>query len=345
MAWRGLVVLAGVVAVIYALSALRLVVLPVIIAFLLCTVLVPPARWLERRGFPRLLASWVSLLGFFGVLVGVILLLAPTVRDEFDDLGPTLDEAQEEVYDYLEDSPLDLSRDEVDRYLDQGIESLEGSSSAVTERLASSAIIAGEIVAGFLLLIVLVFFFLKDGERFCEFGLRQLPPERQDLARALGRRAWATVSGYVRGTAIVAAVDATIIGIGLAVIGVPLVLPLAVLTFLGAFFPLVGATAAGIVAVLVALVTGGVGDAVLAGALVVLVQQIEGDVLAPLVLGKAVALHPVVILLSLAAGAVVAGLIGAFLAVPVAAVAVAIASELKSQHVVGPDPDSGIIRP
>jgi predicted PurR-regulated permease PerM len=141
----------------------------------------------------------------------------------------------------------------------------------------------------------------------------------------------------VRGTAIVALVDAVIIGIGLLVIGVPLVLPLAILTFLGAFLPLVGAVLAGLVAALVALVDGGITDALLVTGVIVVVQQVEGDVLAPLVLGRAVKLHPLVILVTLTAGAVIGGLVGAFLAVPVTAVVVAVGAELRARGVIGPD--------
>jgi predicted PurR-regulated permease PerM len=231
---------------------------------------------------------------------------------------------------------LELSREEINRYRTQIVEQMQASSSSIASGVLAGAILAGEVIAGLLLVLVLVFFFVKDGEKMCRYGLDQVREENQELLAALGDRVWVTIGGYVRGTALVALADAVIIGVGLLIIGVPLVLPLALLVFFGAFFPLVGAVLAGSVAVLVALVSGGPTDALLALGVVVIVQQVEGDVLAPLVLGRAVRLHPVVIIGALTGGAVIGGLIGAFLAVPVAAVAVAVASELKARGIIGP---------
>lgn len=336
--WRALLVGLGVVVVALLLARLRLVVLPMIVAFLLTTVLQPVVDALVRRRVPRLAAVWLVLLLGVGSLVGVGFLVAPSIASEFSDLGETLDEGREEVEDYVEDGPFGLDGGDLDEYVDRAGEQFGGRGSEIASGVLAGAVIAFEVVAGVLLLVVLLFFFLKDGERFTRFGLRQVRREHHELVCALGLRAWGAAGSYVRGTAIVALVDAVIIGIGLLLIGVPLVLPLAILTFLGAFFPLVGATAAGVVAALVALVDGGVSDALLVTAVIVVVQQVEGDVLQPLVLGRAVKLHPVVILVVLTAGAVVGGLIGAFLAVPVAAVTVAVGSELRARDVIGPGP-------
>ncbi len=329
-------VAAGVVVVVLALAHLRILVLPVIIAVLLATVLVPPVARLHRAGVPRIVATWLLLLGSLGALVGLVTLVAPSVAEEFGDLGPTVSEGIAQVETWLVEGPLGLSKDQIDRYTDQIAEQARSSASSIASGVLAGAVLAGEVVAGLLLTFVLVFFFVKDGDKICAFALAQVRPEHQDLARALGRRVWGAVGGYVRGTALVALVDATIIGVGLLLIGVPLVLPLALLVFFGAFFPLIGAVLAGVVAVLVALVSGGPGDALLALGVVVVVQQVEGDVLAPLVLGRAVRLHPIVILASLTGGAVIGGLIGAFLAVPIAAVAVAVGSELKGRGIIGP---------
>lgn len=328
---------AAVALVVYALAFLRLVVIPAIVALLLATVALPVVNVLQRRGLHRSLATLLVIVVSIGSFVGLVLVLAPTVGDQFGDLGPTLSDARVEIEDWLVEGPLDLSRADIDRYTEQVGDQASGRGEVIAEGVVSGARLVFEVIVGILLVIVLVFFFVKDGDRMCAFALRQLRQEHHDLARSLGRRVWAVLQGYVRGTAIVALVDATVIGIGLAIIGVPLVVPLVILTFFGAFFPLVGATVAGVVAVLVALVTQGPGDALLAGGLVILVQQVEGDVLAPLVLGKAVALHPVVILLVLTAGAIVGGLAGAFLAVPVAAVAVAVGSELRRHGLIGPE--------
>lgn len=335
-AWRALVVAAGVAVTVLALARLRILVLPMIIALLVSTVLVPPVSRLQRSGVPRLLATWLMLLASIGVVVGAMVLVAPSVVEEFGDLGPTIEEGIEEVETWLVEGPLELSREEIDRYTDQILEQARSGGGSIASGVLAGAVLAGEVVAGILLVFVLVFFFVKDGDKMCAFGLRQVKPQHHDLARALGRRVWTAVGGYVRGTALVAVVDAVLIALGLVIIGVPLVAPLALLTFFGAFFPLVGAVAAGLVAVLVALVSGGPGDALLTLGVVVIVQQVEGDVLAPLVLGRAVRLHPVVILLALTGGAIIGGLIGAFLAVPTTAVAVAVGSELKQRGIIGP---------
>lgn len=337
LTWKSLVVAAGVAVAVVALAQLRILVLPVIVALLLATVLVPPVDLLQGRGIPRMVAVWLVLLASLGLLVGIVTLVAPAVSEEFGDLGPTVEAGIDEVENWLVEGPLELSREEIDRYRTQFVDQVQASGGSIASGVLAGAVLVGEVIAGLLLVLVLVFFFVKDGNKMCRFGLAQVREENRDLARALGRRVWATVGGYVRGTALVALVDAVIIGVGLVIIGVPLVFPLALLVFFGAFFPLVGAVVAGIVAVLVALVSGGPGDALLTLGVVVIVQQVEGDVLAPLVLGRAVRLHPVVILGALTAGAIIGGLIGAFLAVPVAAVAVAVASELKARGIIGPE--------
>ncbi len=335
--WRALLVGLGVVVVATILSKLRLVVLPVIIALLVATILVPAVDALVRRGLHRLVAAWLVLLLSIGSFVGLGFALAPSIASEFSDLGDTLQEGRGEVEDFVADGPFGLEGGELDEYIERAGDQFGGRSSEIASSVLAGAVIAFELIAGLLLVVVLLFFFLKDGEKLTGFFLRQVRAEHHELVGALGRRAWAAAGGYVRGTALVALADAVIIGVGLLIIGVPLVLPLAILTFLGAFFPLVGATMAGIVAALVALVDGGVSEALLVTGLIVIVQQVEGDVLAPLVLGRAVKLHPVVILLGLTAGAVLGGLIGAFLAVPVIAVVVAVSSELRERGIIGPD--------
>lgn len=340
--WRALLVGFGVVVVVVVLARIKLVVLPVLVAILIATILVPVVDALVRRGLKRMLAVWLVLLVSIGSFVGLGFLLAPSIASEFSDLGETLAEGWQQVRDYLEDD-LGFEEGQIEDYLDRAGEQFGSRGSEIASSVVAGAVIAFELVAGVLLILVLLFFILKDGGRFTGFGLRQVRPQHRELAVALGERAWAAAGGYVRGTAVIALVDALIIGIGLAIIGVPLVLPLAILTFLGAFLPLVGATAAGIVAALVALVDGGLTAALLVVGLIVIVQQVEGDVLAPLVLGRAVKLHPVVIIVVLTAGAVLGGLIGAFLAVPVAAVTVAIGTELRARGIIGPgQPDDPV---
>lgn len=339
--WKSLMVAAGVVAATIGLAQLRVVVLPVILALLVASVLIPPVERLQRAGLPRMVATWVLLVGATGLVGGLIALLAPTVVDEFADLGPTLVDGVDEVENWLVDGPLGLSSAQIEDYRSQLGDQLSSGSEGLTSGLLSGAVLVGEVVAGLLLAVVLIFFFVKDGPRICQFFLDQVRPADRDLARSVGRRVWSTLSGYVRGLALVGLVDGTIIGVGLALIGVPLVAPLALLVFVGSFFPLVGAVVAGGIATLVALVSGGFSDALLTLGVVVLVQQVEGNLLAPLVLGRAVRLHPVVILTALTAGAVIGGIAGAFLGVPVAAVVAAAGGELKAHGVIGPASPSG----
>ncbi|HYZ47004.1 MAG TPA: AI-2E family transporter [Actinomycetota bacterium] len=332
LAWRFLVVVAATGLVVLVLVKLRVVVLPVLVALLLSTLLVPPAAALRRRGWPPILAAWAVLLGSLLLLAGVIALLAPQVASELSDLGSALRQGTERVIAWLAEGPLELSRADINSYVDRAIQQVRENGSAITSGVLTGAVVVGEVVAGTILTVVLVFFFVKDGGRMTDWLTKYLSPEHHRHVSAMGERAWTAMSAYVRGTALIALVDAVLIGIALLLIGVPLVPALMVLTFFGAFFPLVGAVLAGLVAALVALVSGGPLDALLVLGAITVIQQVEGDVLQPVVIGRAVKLHPVVVLLSLTSGAVLAGIAGAFLAVPLTAVLTAIGSYLVAQR-------------
>lgn len=316
--WRSALVFGGVLALAWLFLFLRLVTVPAIVALLVTSVLQPLARGLRRRGWSALLATWATLAAFTVVIVGAGAVLIPMVADETENLDEQLSGGIAEVEDWLETGPLGL--EDVDL---REIGSDIADHLAASERLVDGVTLAGEIMAGLLLAVVMTFFFIKDGPDLVVWARSLLPDRHHERARRAGRAAWAALSAYVRGTAIVGLVNGTVIGLGLFVIGVPLVLPLAVLTAVSAFFPLVGAVAAGAVATLIALFAGGVTDALLVLGLVVVVQQIEGDVLSPVVLGRALRLHPLVILVALTVGAICAGILGAFLAVPFTGVAVA----------------------
>lgn len=322
--WRLLVVGAAVAVVFLVLSRLRIIVLPAIVALLATAILYPPLRWLRARGWPRLLAIWTVLLGAIATVAAVVAGLSWQVAGEVDQLDVSIEEGVADVEDWLVDGPLGLSRTSVTEAYAQAREWVTSGDGLLSTGIASQAVVAVEVVAGLLLALVLVFFFLKDGERMWQAITGRLGTRASAHVDHAGRRAWTTLGGFVRGTAIVAAVDAVLIGTAVAVLGVPFALPLAALTFAGAFLPIVGAVVAGAIAVLVALATQGVVTALILLGVVVLVQQVEGDVLQPIVLGRAVSLHPVVILLAVAGGAALGGIVGAFLAVPVVAVASAV---------------------
>jgi predicted PurR-regulated permease PerM len=319
LALEFLLVVAALAVLVFALVRLRLVVLPVILAVFVSTLLVPIARALHRRRVPRALATLLAMFGSVALLAGLVALLAPTVANELDDLGREAQAGLDQVFRFLAER-FGIGRQEVEQGIDRVIERVRENSAALSRGLVSGAVLVGELVAGFLLTIVLVFFFVNDGRRIWGWVVSLFPGRGQGDVDELGHRAWGTLGGYLRGVAVVALVDAVLIGLVLLVVGVPLVLPLAVLTFFGAFFPLVGAAIAGAVAALVALVTTGVVAAVIVVVAILVIQEIEGDVLYPFVVGRAIRLHGVAILLLLTAGSVVAGVVGALFAVPLGAV-------------------------
>jgi putative heme transporter len=334
-AWRFLVIVGAAGVAVYALIQLRLIVIPVIVALFLSTILAPPAQWLTARRLPHLLSTWIVTLVAIGVFAGAFALIAPQVASEFGRLGQDIRSGSQQLIQWLSEGPLNLTEQEINRFVDQAAERLRENSSTFAQGALAGAIKAVEIVAATILMVVITFFFVKDGKSMWAWITKHFSDSNKRDVDEIGTRAWATLSAYVRGTALIALVDAVLIGSALLLVGVPLVVPLALLTFFGGFFPVVGAFAAGLVAVLVALATGGFTDALIIGVVITAIQQIEGDLLQPLILGRAVKLHPIVVLLSLTAGGVLAGIAGAFLAVPIAAVAATVGNYLANRPAPG----------
>ena len=332
IAWRLLVVGAAVYFGFQALQRVSLVVLAVVLALFPAALMWQPVRALRRRGWPPMLATWTVILIGFGALVGLGFIIGPALAEGLQPLGEDLQAAYEELQVWLVEGPLGLSQQQVDGFSDTLIEQIRDQASTLGSGLVSGAVAAFEAVTGTVLAIIVTFFILKDGERFADRFVALLDPPTDDRVRRGGRVALTTLTQYVRGLALVGLVDATAIAIGLVVLDVPLVVPLAVLVFLGAFFPVIGAFLSGLVAVAVALVNGGFTDALIVLAIVVAVQQLEGDVVLPLVFGRTLQLHPLVILLAIALGGIAFGIVGAFLAVPIAAVIVAVHRELSDDH-------------
>nr|WP_246123253.1 AI-2E family transporter [Cellulomonas terrae] len=312
-----LAVLAVVAVFVLVVTQLTLVVIPVLIALVLAAAISPLVSFLRRKGLPSVLATWVALVALVAVLSAILWLVVGAVVNQWGDLRDQALEGFDELQVYLQELPFDITPEQIASVRE-----------SVTGLLQSDAVSSGAIagvsqtvdfVAGFFIMIVVLFFFLKDGPQLWEFLLRPFEGRRYERGVRIGDTTVRTLGGYIRGTAVVAAVDAVAIGIGLAIVGVPLVLPLSVLVFLLAFIPLVGATVAGILAALVALVAVGPVEALVVVAIVVVVNQLEGDFLQPIVMGRVLRLHPLVILFALTAGTVLAGLTGAVLAVPIAA--------------------------
>jgi predicted PurR-regulated permease PerM len=308
---------------------LLLAVLPVVVAVLLATLLAPPARRLERQGLrPAPAATLVVLLAAI-FLVGLLALVIPAFVGQAADLGSNLEAGTRKVARLLE--PLGVTAAEVDRAIDQGIEDLDSSRGQIAGGVLTGALMLTQWAAAALLTLVLTFFFVKDGARLWSWVVCFFHDDKRPYVSEVGERAWSVLSAYVRGVVVVALVDATLIGLVLVVLGVPLAVPLIVLTFLAAFFPIIGSVLAGVAAVLVALVANGLATAVAVGAAIVAIQQLEGNVLYPVLVGRRLSLHPVAILLALTAGGILGGVAGAFLAVPVAAVGAAIL-EFSREH-------------
>jgi predicted PurR-regulated permease PerM len=319
--WRSFVIAFGVVAAVYALGFLRVVVLPIIIALLLTTLLLPITRRLRDLGAPDGLAAAGAMLAMALVLGAIGTAVAPSIGRQASDLGQGVQDGVRQATDVLSHRPFNLSREELNQRVDDAIDQARASGSgSLTTGLHTGAVIAGEVFTGFIVTLLLTFFFLKDGRRMWDWLVDLVAGRHRAAADDVGARVFAALSGYVRGIALVGLVDAVLIGLALLVIGVPLVVPLMILTFLGAFMPLIGAFLAGLAAVLIALVFNGPLAAGLVLAAIVIVQQIEGHLLYPVLMSRTVHLHPAVIVLALAFGGVVAGIIGVFLAVPVAGV-------------------------
>jgi predicted PurR-regulated permease PerM len=332
IAWRALVVAAAVAAALYLLATLRLIFLPVVVALLLSTMLAPPAGWLRHRGWPATAATLAVFVGSLLVVAGSVTLLAPSVAGELEDLNLNLRDGLDQVEEWGTDW-VGISESRVEGAVEQAEEAVAGSEGLIAQGALSGALVALEIVAGLLLAIVLAFFFVRDGAQLWRWTVGLFAPQARRDVDEIGRRGWETLRGYIRGTAIVALVDAVAIGLVLLVVGVPLVLPLALLVFIGAFVPLVGGFVAGSAAALVALATEGLTAALIVGIAAIVIQQLEGDLLQPVVVGRAVKLHPVAVLLAVTAGAIVWGVPGAFLGVPAAAVANQAGSYLRSRPV------------
>jgi predicted PurR-regulated permease PerM len=329
--WRLLVIAAALGGVLWIVGRVWVAFVPLVVALFLARILTVPAGWLRTKGVPSALAAAAALVGFLFVLGAVSAVIGAALANEFADLGPTVSRAVDDLERWLvEDSPFDIDPAQVDRFRMEASRAIGGSLRASGGALASGAAVAAEVALGLVLGLIVGFFALKDGDRFVGWARRRLPEDRRELASRLASRSWRTLGGYLRGAALLGLVEGIAIALALTVVGAELAIPMALVTFLAAFVPVVGAIVAGILAILVALATaGGVAAAVVA-VVALIVQQLDNDVLAPVVYGRALELHPVVILLAILAGGSAFGLAGSFLAVPVVAIAVNAVAEAQA---------------
>jgi predicted PurR-regulated permease PerM len=333
---RLVIVLGGMWLLGLVVTKMLVVVLPLVVALLLATLLAPPTRALERRGWHSGLAALATVGSGLIIVIATLSLIIPVFIAELGSLGSTVEQGIRQLGATLARSPLGLTPVQIDRSIDRAVSGIGGSGGQVAQGVISGALLATQWATSALLAIFLTFFFVKDGPAMWAWTTSLVGSRRRPVFHDLGVRAWTVLTAYVHGVALVATVDAVLIGIVLFLLGIPLALPLIVLTFIAAFFPIIGALVAGAAAVLVALVTNGVAAAVIMLAAIIFIQQLEGNVLYPVVVGRQLNLHPVAMLLALAIGAVVAGVAGAFLAVPVAAVIGASLNYARSAERIAP---------
>jgi predicted PurR-regulated permease PerM len=320
-AWRiGLIMVVG-GALIWLLSRISFLIIPVMVAALLAGLLSPVVRWLRSKRLPNGAAVAITVLGFIGVIVGALALVGRQLVSGFGELWSQALAGVKQIQDWLADGPLHLTADQIDQYLKEATAALQDNSSSILSGALSFGSTAGHFAAGLVLALFILIFFLLEGDRIWAFMVRLLPKKARAATFGAGRKGWASMVSYARIQMFVAFVDAVGIGVGAAIIGVPLALPLSVLVFIGSFIPVVGALVTGAIAVLLALVANGPINALIMLAIVLLVQQLESHILQPLVMGKAVSLHPVAVILSVAAGSYLAGIPGALFSVPILAVA------------------------
>jgi predicted PurR-regulated permease PerM len=318
--WRFLLITAAVVVLGYVLGRLWSILLPIVLGLLIATVLWPATRFLRNHRWPPALAASTVLVAALALLGGIIAAIAPSVANQVTELADAATAALQDVQDWLQGPPLNLGEDQIGEAVDSVINSIQGNAQNIAGYALTGASAVGNSLINLVLALVLVFFFLKDGPRWVPWLSAQTGPKAARHVAALSYKTWATLSEFIRQQALVGFIDAFFIGIGLWILGVPLVLPLAVLTFFGGFIPIIGAFVAGAFAVLIALVSNGFTTALIVLAIVILVQQIEGNVLQPIIQGRGFNLHAAVVILAVTAGSSLAGIIGAFLSVPVAAI-------------------------
>lgn len=320
-AWRVGVILLVAGMLVCLLSKISLLLIPVMVAALLAALLRPVVNGLRKLKVPQGLAVAIAELGMIVLVVGGLVLVG---RQMVTGMSALVDKAivgVQRIQVWVNNGPLGLSNDEIDKYLQEGLDAVQKNTSAIASQLLGIGSSFGEFAAGLVLTLFILIFFLLEGDRIWSFVTKFFPKRARPAVDGAGRRGWVSLGNYVRVQILVAAVDAVGIGVGAAIIQVPLALPLGFLVFIGSFIPVVGALVTGAVAVLLALVANGWVNALIMLAIVLLVQQLESHLLQPFIMGRAVNLHPVAVILAVAAGSSVAGILGALFAVPMLAVA------------------------
>ncbi|MBO0920918.1 AI-2E family transporter [Cellulomonas sp. zg-ZUI222] len=331
VSWRLLVVLAAVVVVFFATSRVTLLFIAVFLALVFTAVLRPLVE-LMSRAMPRGLATALSLLGGTLFFLGMLTYVGYSIATQWNDLSKQFATGIKQITDFLESGtlPFTITSEQIAAWIENGVKWIQDHAGDLVGEVAASA---GSVVEGFTALALAVFctvFFLARGAQMWTWFLNQLPARNRPTWQTAGDAGWYTFSGYTRGTVIIAITDGLLAFVLLTALRVPLAAPLAVLVLIGAFIPLIGAPAAMVVAMIVALAANGLWSALGVGVGIALIGQLEGHILQPLIMGKQVSLHPVVVALSVTAGTLTAGILGAVISVPLVAVAWAVFSRLRT---------------
>lgn len=328
---RLILILGAIWALDIVISKAWVVVLPVLLAIVLSTVLWPITGWMQRKRVPPALAAGLSMIGFFAVIVGVLSAIAPSIVSQSSELANQAVEGLQKVEAWVTGPPLNVNPEQIEQATQALTSKLQESASMVAQGVFSGVSTAGSMIITILLVLVLVFFFIKDGPRFLPWLRQTTGSPASEHFVTVASRMWDTLGGFIRTQAQVALIDAVFIGAGLFFLSVPLAGALAVITFFAAFIPIVGAFVAGGLAVLIALVGNGLTTALFVLLLIFVVQQVEGNVLSPLMQSKSMNLHPAIVLLAVTGGGSLWGIVGAFLAVPLAAVVAVLLRYLDEQ--------------
>ncbi|GHH50395.1 putative PurR-regulated permease PerM [Streptomyces candidus] len=326
-----LLVLAMTTVALWLVGKMWSVVWPLVVGLLLTTLTWPATRFLRRHGWrPALAASLVTVL-FLALFAGIVALIAVPVASQSGELTKGVVAGIQQLREWAAGPPLNIDDAQITQGLDAAVERVQDSAGSVVTAFGTGVGAVANGVVTAVLALFLMFFFLKDGTRFLPWLTRQLPGRLATDVPAVATRCWQTLGTFVRSQALVGLIDAVFIGVGLWILGVPLVLPLAVLTFVSAFVPIVGAFFAGFVAVLIALVSNGLTDALIVLAIIVVVQQLEGNVFQPMIQSRGLGLHATVVLLVVVLGGNLAGVVGSLLAVPAAALTAVTWNYLRAQ--------------
>ena len=292
-----ILIVAGLALAGYLLKFIWVGLLPVLLAILVSTVLYPISAWLRSKGFPRSLAAVSTLLGLIIVFCGVFAAMAPVVTSQSQTLINQAEDGINQLTEMVEKSPIDIQSDQLQSVLQDVVKFAKGQASTIATGVISGFSMASSIVVAALIMLFVTFFIIKDGDKFLPWLRKYTGNSTGWHVTELGARIWKTLSGFIQAQAAVAMVDAVLIGLGLWVLQVPLALVIAVVTFFASFIPIIGAVTAGALAVIIALVSNGLTNALLALALIIIVQQVEGNLLQPLLQSKAMGLHAAVVLL------------------------------------------------